>query len=398
LCGVSNDNNRLDDRIVIASVKAVWFFSMMFTLFFGFSATGQSDWKKFDSSIVRLIEDEVGAGAEIYIEKAGTKIYHRTFGFSDPELKVKSQTGDIYNIRSMTKPMAGAIAEILFERNELSPDDLVSKYLPEFGHGKTKGLTIEHLLLHRGGYRQGQPGKPWTQYNNLKEMTDYWANNAPTGVVGGGWSYADAHSDIFARVAEVVTGLSAQELLEDYLITPLQMNSTFAAWTSKDELLKRVVPQLRGKKGDWKVVWRAEDYPWHKFAMFAQSVYSTAEDYAKFARLYMPKRSGNLKQIISNKAVKNALGNRQLINVPTQLFPLAGNRKFAYGHFWGMAFNDLDDEWPYVFLHQGTDGTSVHGFPEKDIIIVVMTQSRGSDLLSNIEFAIQKIIIPALSN
>ncbi|WP_170827462.1 serine hydrolase domain-containing protein [Roseivirga sp. 4D4] len=385
-------------RIVIPSVKAGWFFSMVFTLFFSCSATGQDHWREFDSSVEKLILDEVGAGAEIYIERAGTKIYHRAFGFSDPELKVKSQIGDIYNIRSMTKPMAGAIAEILFERNELSPDDLVSKYLPEFGHGKTKGLTIEHLLLHRGGYTQGQPGKSWTRYNSLKEMVDYWADNDPTGKVGGTWSYADAHSDIFARVAEVVTGLSAQELLEDYLIGPLRMTSSFAAWTSKDKLVKRIVPQLRGKKGDWKVVWRAEDYPWHKFAMFAQSVYSTAEDYAKFARLYMPKRSSNLSQVISNNSVKRAFSNRQLINVTPQLFPLAGKREFTYGHFWGMAFNDLEDEWPEVFLHRGSDGTSIHGFPAKGIIIVVMTQSRGSNLPNNIESAIQEIIIPELSN
>ena len=353
-------------------------------------------WRPFEQQVERSIKSGSGIGAEVYIEKRGNVIYHQAFGFTDHERGVKSKVGDIYNIRSMTKPMGGAIIAMLMEQGKLSLSDRVAKYLPEFNHGKTKALTISQLLLHQGGYSQGQPGRSWQRYQSLAAMVDYWAENGPDSNIGGDFSYADAHADILGRIAEVITGKTARQLLNDWLIGPLEMEHSFSAWTEDPTLVKRIAPQIRGQKNNWRVVWRPSDYPWHQFGMFAQGVFATALDYAKFMHLFMPNRSIVHNEILSESSVLQAFKNRIEINIPVGVFPFGDNKRLAYGQLWGLALEDLKSDWPFSFMHQGSDGTAAYAFPKQEVIIIVLTQSRGGNLRNEVELAIQEHLLGIL--
>ena len=105
-------------------------------------------------------------GAE-WIINHKNNIYHEVIGYKDLELKNKLNKNSYYRIWSMTKPIIGFAAMQLIEKNFLSLDDTIDKYLPKFKNLKklqsltskineTKQVdnipTVRQLLQHTAGF------------------------------------------------------------------------------------------------------------------------------------------------------------------------------------------------------------------------------------------------------
>ena len=364
---------------------------------FGLSGSADAQEKsdalqRFADQLQGFVDDDEAVGIEVYMAQADREIFHQTFGWRDRAQKIPMQKNVIYNIRSMTKPMGGTIIQRLIDQGKLNLNDPVSKYLPSFDNDKSKQITVEQCLLHRAGYEQGPPGRPWRTYNRLIDVADYWGKTGPTLPVGKQWSYADAHADILAAVAEKITGKSAKSLLDEYIFQPLNLQHTFAAWTDDKKVIKNVAPLYRGSKGNWAIIWRPSDNALYPFTMYSQSVYSNVKDYARYVRSYM---SSDSKNIVSNKAIVRTFSNRQPVNLPPGFFPIGTGKQMHYGHLWGFAIDpDSKSKHPYVYMHTGSDGTAAYAFPEHDLVIIVMTQSRGTRVLPMIEKALNELVLP----
>ena len=105
-------------------------------------------------------------GAE-WIINYKNNIYHEAIGYKDLELKNKLNKNSYYRIWSMTKPIIGFAAMQLIEKNFLSLDDTIDKYLSDFKNLKklnsiesnlndTTSLenkpTVRQLLQHTAGF------------------------------------------------------------------------------------------------------------------------------------------------------------------------------------------------------------------------------------------------------
>jgi len=348
----------------------------------------QSRWESIEGEISRLVVKENEAdGLEIYIETEEGVAYHQAWGWKDRENNVPLEPGMIYNIRSMTKPMIGTLVHIYVDRGLVDLDDPISKYLAAF---EGRDLTLREMLLHRGGYVQGMPGKSWTQYPDLESIVNYWGDTGPQHPGNEHWSYADAHADIAGRVLEVISGKSLKTLLQEELFNPLQLENTYAAWSDLVDP-GQIMPLYKGTKGSWSCLWRPTDGRFYDFAMGAQSVFSDAADYATYMQSYWLPDRGSL---LSRKAIRSTFANRDTIALPPGLFPLADQGSLFYGHFWGMIDFGIkgNSPLPDVFMHQGSDGTAAYAFTEEKVVVVVLTQSRGTAILPKIEALLPEIM------
>ena len=124
--------------------------------------------------IVRdAIEHKKCPGAVVLVGSADKIEYFEAFGDRAIDPAHVAMTRDtIFDMASLSKPMGCATSVmILVERGKIDVHETVAKYLPEFGnHGKEK-ITVEQLLLHRGGliadnamsdYDHG-PAEAWTK-------------------------------------------------------------------------------------------------------------------------------------------------------------------------------------------------------------------------------------------
>lgn len=351
---------------------------------------------------LRVVEDLVDTGdvvgIEVLLQRNGAVWVHEAFGWNDRAAGERLEVGTIYNIRSMTKPMAGMVTHRLVEKGVVTFEDRVAQYLPLFNQERTRALTLEHLLTHRGGYEQGQPGKPWTQYKTLRAMADYWGKQGPTLPSDGRWSYADAHADILGAALEVATQQSARQLLEAEVFAPLQLNHTFVDMSPRHPRHSQIATTYRGQTGDWRQRWSPEDGAFYPFGMFAQSVFSTAQDYARLMRMWMQcgELDGNV--IMPCASVKRAFQQRDPVPVPPGYFSIATGRIITYSHMWAAIYESdaSDADLPFAFLHQGSDGTAAYAFPDLDLIAIVLTQSRGTTALPTLEQALLTHIVEPL--
>jgi CubicO group peptidase (beta-lactamase class C family) len=131
---------------------------------------GQTREKELTTSIDSILESQVSRnlipGAVIQIKKDREVIYEKAFGYArkydrdhrelnPPE---KMTTGYMFDIASLTKVVGTTTAIMwLVDKNQLSVDDPVGKYIPAFNSGGKKAITIRHLLTHTAGLYEWYP-------------------------------------------------------------------------------------------------------------------------------------------------------------------------------------------------------------------------------------------------
>ncbi len=339
------------------------------------------------------------AGVEVYVERAGEVLVHEAVGSADLPRGVALNPGRLHNLRSMTKPVGGTLAQLLIDDGVLSPDDRVADYLDSFRGDRTGTITIEELLTHRAGYVQGVPGRPWRTFASVQALARAWGQQGPSRPRDGSWSYADAHADILAAVMEAATGQPLDALVRERVLEPLGMHDTLWWDGTADPRSSRILPLHWGSTGNWPVSWRPEEGAHYPYPMLSQSLHGTASDYAAFLRAWMDALQGR-SSLISATAARRAFANRAAIAVPPGFSPLAEGRTLSYGHMWGAVHEAPTDpdEPPFVITHQGSDGTFAWAFPELDLIVLVLTQSRGQAIHPAVERVLASDVVnPLLS-
>ena len=248
----------------------------------------------------------------------------------------------IYRIYSMTKPIVAAMAVMLLERCKLHLFDPLGKFLPEFrdmqvlkDDGSTEPaapITIEQLFTHRAGFSYNfMPDCPvGAQYqaDGLISDADYslaaFASRAAGFPLafqpGTRWHYSIA-TDILARVLEVVTGLPLGVLLQQEIFDPLGMEETqfFVPKSEQHRLLPMygrsldeilAAPQSGGSLKLLDVEPSYPSDPQSGFARGGHGLFSTAQDYLRFASFTLDGCTPLGASLISRKMVEFMWQNR----------------------------------------------------------------------------------------
>src|SRR3954449_12996363 len=117
------------------------------------------DFSRADQLIETAIDRGLAPGAVLLVGQGDRVLYRRAYGYRSVQPHREAMTVDtVFDLASLSKPVGCATSVMLLaERGKLNVHDAVSKYLPAFAsHGKDK-ITIEQLLLHRGGLIPDNP-------------------------------------------------------------------------------------------------------------------------------------------------------------------------------------------------------------------------------------------------
>src|SRR6478672_3895241 len=102
--------------------------------------------EKLDEA-VSLIQSKVDSGevhAAVLHVSNGKDVLNRAFGAA------KSPNA-VFLLASISKPMTATAVMLLSDRKQLSIEDPVRKYIPEFKGGEKDQILIRHLLTHSSG-------------------------------------------------------------------------------------------------------------------------------------------------------------------------------------------------------------------------------------------------------
>ena len=348
----------------------------------GLSATALA---QLAAEVERYIDRDMAVGAELLVIQDRQTVLHEAFGWRDREAESPMERDTLFNIRSMTKPITGAAAQVLIDEGSLSLEDRVSEYLPGFDTDEAREITVEQLLTHTSGL-------PLTtletalDYESLEAMANAIGEGGPEFEPGSKFWYSDAGADTLGAVVEQASGQPLGTFVSERLLAPLGMDDTYYAGDPADPRLDRVASLYVGRVGDWTRFWEPGAEPFYPYAWGSQSLYGTPADYARFLAMWLDDGRAGEVQVLSPEAVERTLTPLTTMGslgsdapYPTQFEDLSVyHGQMALMHVPGEPVDGRPpaDASPEIVGYSGSDGTIAWAFPERDLIVLYFTQSR----------------------
>ena len=145
-------------------------------------------------------------------------MFRKSYGSVSPDTPVY--------VASAGKWVAAAVVAAVVDRTDLSWDDPVEKWLPEF-KGDPKGdIPLRRLLSHTSGIRPYLPEPKVDNYNRLDSAV---AEILPLDTVftpGSRFEYGGLAMQVAGRMAEVAAGKEFETLFRELLADPLHMKQS----------------------------------------------------------------------------------------------------------------------------------------------------------------------------
>ena len=205
--------------------------------------------------VTAYIEKEYAIGAELLVMQHGKTLFHQCFGLSDREDNNKWQPGTLANIRSMTKPITGAAAQILVDRGLLDLDAPVADYLESFDNEESRGITVRQVLTHRSGLPLTNLIKVDT-FENLAAQVAAAGKSGPQFEPDSKFWYRDIGTDVVGALIEELSGEPLQEFVTREILEPLGMRDTWYGIDANDSRFSRVATLYFGTPGGWLKIWK----------------------------------------------------------------------------------------------------------------------------------------------
>ena len=330
-------------------------------------------------NFIKHIENGICNGAEWKIISKNN-IYHDSVGFRDLSKNQPFSKDLIYRIWSMTKPVISIATMQLVEKNYLSLDSTIDSFLPQFQEVKILNKnanninefyisnnipTIRQLLLHTAGFTYNSSdniiGEEYEKRKiflpgdtTLEEEIDNVSKLPLLFDPGSQWHYS-VSIDILARILEIITKDKLINILKENIFHPLEMHSTdFFIDESQNSSLVETLEFSKKNKQIQNLSLEGRKlinyfYPLNnrEYSRGGHGLFSTANDYSKFARMLINGKNNKEKQLLSLETLINMRSN----NLDKKLFPLEitsvntiKDEKYINdldGYGWGLGFRIL---------------------------------------------------------
>jgi len=363
--------------------------------------------------IRKIVDAEIAQnrlpGAVLAVARRGKLVHFEAYGYLDKAAGTPMRTDAIFNIASMTKPMAAVAGLQLYEQGRLLMNDPISAYFPKFANMQVavmdakreaivervpaaRKITIQDLYRHTSGLIYG--GRGATPVHKLYPEGSTQAAVTMTGAEfldrlsglpllyqpGTVWDYGFG-LDVLGLIVEKLTEQSLRRYLEENVWGPLGMVDThFVVPADKAVRYARALP-LDPETGQPQSL-RPLTQP-AKFECGGGCVASTASDYLRFALMLANKGSYGGARVLGRKTVEYMTAN-QLGPEVRNLIGVTGDPTRAdYGFGLGVAVRTTpgiarmmgsvgDFSWP------GASGTNWWVDPHEELVVVFMAHSPGA--------------------
>jgi beta-lactamase class C len=299
---------------------------------------------------VSLIQNQTKSGevaaASLHVQ-SGKDILHRAFG--------KAENPDaVFLLASITKPMTCTAVMRLADRKELSIDDPVRKYLPEFFDGDRDRVLIRHLLTHTSGLPDMLPENEdlRRKHATLKHFVAATCRTPLLFPPGTKVQYQSMGILLAAEIAERITKRPLPVYLRDEVFKPLGMRHTTLGLGGRK--ISDTVPSQVTDDPEWNwnsTYWRNLGAPWG-------GALAPASDVTRFLRYFVKPEASVLKPETAAKMITNQNAG---MNQPYGIGWAVGGTRF------GKACSAK------TYGHGGSTGTLCWLDPEKDLSFVLLT-------------------------
>ncbi|WP_229802053.1 serine hydrolase domain-containing protein [Pontibacter akesuensis] len=230
-------------------------------------------------SIFSRLHKKRGFNGTVLVTKYDQVIYKGAFGYGDFQCKDTLTTESVFQLASVSKQFTAMAIMMLKEEGELSYDDSVQQYVPDFPY---RGITIRHLLTHRSGlpnytYFSDElwPDRKVSLTND--DVLHLMAAHQPKYYFTPDkrFDYSNTGYALLASIVEKASGVPFDTYLQEEIFEPLEMTRTY---TFRPELAVQNEGIVTGYTGGRRK--RTPDYL--DTVLGDKGLYSTVEDLYKW--------------------------------------------------------------------------------------------------------------------
>jgi CubicO group peptidase (beta-lactamase class C family) len=181
-----------------------------------------------DQIVSAAISRQAIPGLAILVAQHGQVIFARGYGLRDVADGLPVERATSFRIASISKQFTAAAIMQLKERELLTLNDQVGRYLPWFRYAPD--VTIRHLMTHSSGIA----GYTETDDFDLRcvsaadprEIIETVLDREPAFAPGGDWQYSNTNYVILGSILETVAQKSYAEIVHQDLLGALDLPST----------------------------------------------------------------------------------------------------------------------------------------------------------------------------
>ncbi|WP_268625095.1 serine hydrolase domain-containing protein [Paenibacillus alvei] len=273
----------------------------------------------------------------------------------------------IYDCASLTKIVVTLpLLLMLVESDKLNLDDPVAMHMPEFSGNGKDSITIRQLLAHTSGlpphrdlYSDG-----WSPDEIARHLDRMEVEYPP----GAGCQYSCLGYIVLGRLIERVCGESLASAVERMLLKPLGMVDS--GFNPPQEARSRIAATEYDSRLEEHCWGRVHDENAAALGGVAGNagLFASARDLVRYARLWVSKAElhGAEGNLLSDRVIQEALC-CQTSNIPNAKRGLGWVLQGDTADFAGTGWSASS------FGHTGFTGTSIWIDPERDIVVVLLT-------------------------
>ena len=334
---------------------------------------------RISSRMQEMIQANEVPGAVTLIATRDGVTHLAATGNSGPGAAKPLRKDSVFWIASMTKPITGTAILMLQEDGKLSVDDPVAKYVPELGNlktpsGKAANLTLRHLMTHTAGMPEATDDES-AAAKKLADLIPAYLNKPMLFEPGSEWKYSQSGINTLGRIIEVASGKPYEKFLEERLFKPLGMKDT-TFYLRPNQLSRLVTPVKRGEGGKLveapvRILYGKSPVSTDRFPAANGGLFSTAPDYARFARMILNQGSLDGRQYLKPESVK----------LMTTIQSGSLTTGFTPGNGWGLTWCVIREPQgvtamlsPGTHGHGGAYGTQAWIDPVKGVALILMVQ------------------------
>ncbi|HKE86719.1 MAG TPA: serine hydrolase domain-containing protein [Vicinamibacterales bacterium] len=350
----------------------------------GFSADGL---KQFQQTMRALVDDGKLAGVTTLVARHGKVVYVDAYGVQDLATKKPVASDTIFRIASMTKPIVGVAMMMLWEQGKWTLDDPVSTHIPEFAGLKvatasgqvpqTKPMTMRQLMSHTAGFDVNAGyEKAGLRDSDLQGMIDKLSKLPLAAQPGTDWRYGPS-VDIQGYIVEKLSGQKLDVFLRSKILEPLGMKDT-GFWVDAPKA-SRVTNVFTYGPDKRIVAAPSQQVALSKPAFLSGSggLYSTTDDYFRFAQMMLNGGEANGKRFLKASTVELMRTNVLApgVSVDTYGPPQPG---LGFGLDFAIVMDPAAAKTPEAknsFYWGGAFGTWFWIDPKNDVVVVGMIQN-----------------------
>ena len=192
----------------------------------------QSSMIHVETLMQQALSEHVFPGAVLLVSRQGCLVFHKAYGFSDLFSRHPMTMETIFDLASLTKPLATALAiMILIQQGKLGLEQNLCAVLPAFKDGQKSAIKVKHLLYHNSGladYRPFYKDVEHLEYGQRKNALRKLLVTEPLiHPVGTRTVYSDIGFMILEWMVEYICEKQLDRFVSEMIYSPLGLGNLF---------------------------------------------------------------------------------------------------------------------------------------------------------------------------